>query len=63
MQDNKESTQKAREQRNRFVDAARAAGANDDETAFKAKLAEIARQKPAAQSRPASPERKKPPKK
>ena len=34
-------------QRDRFIETARAVGANEDEAAFKAKLAVIARQKPA----------------
>lgn len=33
-------------QRDRFIETARALGADEDETAFKAKLAVIARQKP-----------------
>ena len=33
-------------QSERFIEAARAAGCNEDEAAFKAKLAVIARQKP-----------------
>ncbi len=33
-------------QRQRFIDVARAIGADEDEAAFKAKLARIARQKP-----------------
>ena len=34
------------DQRERFIEAARQVGANEDEAAFKAKLAQIARQKP-----------------
>lgn len=33
-------------QRQRFIEAARQLGADEDEAAFKAKLAQIARQKP-----------------
>ena len=33
-------------QRDRFIEAARQLGADEDEAAFKAKLAQIARQKP-----------------
>ncbi len=33
-------------QRDRFIEAARQLGADEDKTAFKAKLAQIARQKP-----------------
>ena len=41
------------EQTQRFVDMAREMGGNEDEAAFKAKLAAIARQKPKAVSPPA----------
>ena len=37
-------------QRDRFIEAARQVGADEDEAAFKAKLAQIARQKPKATS-------------
>jgi len=40
--DNKAKLQQA----NRFTEAARQLGADEDEAAFKAKLAQIARQKP-----------------
>jgi hypothetical protein len=36
----------AKSQRDRFIETARALGADEDEAAFKAKLAVIARQKP-----------------
>lgn len=40
------------EQRNRFIETARALGADEDEAAFKAKLAVIARQKPKDEPEP-----------
>jgi len=36
----------SRPQRERFIEAARSLGADEDEAAFKAKLAQIARHKP-----------------
>ena len=41
-----ENTPKITDQGSRFIEAARAIGADEDESAFKAKLAVIARQKP-----------------
>ncbi len=41
-----DDTSKQPEQRDRFIQAARQLGADEDEAAFKAKLAQIARQKP-----------------
>ena len=43
----------SREQRDRFIEAARELGADEDEAAFKAKLATIARQKPKDEPPPA----------
>jgi hypothetical protein len=45
-------------QRERFIEAARAIGADEDEAAFKAKLAAIARQKPKEKSKLTMPKRK-----
>ena len=42
------------EQKRRFIETARALGCDDDEAAFKAKLAVIARQKPKDEMVPAS---------
>jgi hypothetical protein len=39
-------TRPKKSQRERFIETARAIGADEDEAAFKAKLAVIARQKP-----------------
>ena len=44
-------------QRDRFVETARALGCDEDEAAFKAKLAVIARQRPKGTEAPASPEK------
>lgn len=44
-----------RDQRERFEEAARALGADEDEAAFRAKLAAIARQKPKDDPKPAAP--------
>ena len=41
-------------QRDRFIEAAKELGADEDEATFKAKLAVIARQKPKGAMRPAS---------
>lgn len=43
---NRKSAGDHKSQRERFIEAARAAGTDEDESAFKAKLAVIARQKP-----------------
>lgn len=43
------------EQRQRFIKTARALGADEDEAAFRAKLAVIARQKPVAEPEAAQP--------
>ncbi|HVB15634.1 MAG TPA: hypothetical protein VNF04_03805 [Stellaceae bacterium] len=51
MTDNKQS------QIDRFIETARALGADENEAAFKAKLAVIARQKPKAESTPAKPKK------
>jgi hypothetical protein len=40
------TTDELKSQRDRFIETARAIGADEDEAAFKAKLAVIARQKP-----------------
>ena len=45
-QSSKEIIQAVTSQRNRFIEAARSIGADEDEAAFKAKLAVVARQKP-----------------
>jgi hypothetical protein len=42
--------QQEKSQRDRFIETARAIGVDEDEAAFKAKLAVIARQKPKASS-------------
>lgn len=42
-------------QRDRFIETARQLGADEDEAAFKAKLAVIARQKPKVDKPPAPP--------
>ena len=43
---NKTDDHPAKSQRDRFIETARAIGADEDEVAFKAKLAVIARQRP-----------------
>lgn len=48
------------EQSARFKETARALGSDEDEAAFKAKLAEIARQKPAPDTEAPKPAPKKP---
>lgn len=45
-------TEPKKPQRDRFVEAARELGCDDDEAVFKAKLAVIARQKPKDKSEP-----------
>lgn len=50
-------------QHGRFIEIARELGADENEAAFKAKLAEIARPKPVAEQQPAPPAHKKRPKK
>ncbi|MBX9596649.1 MAG: hypothetical protein K2X46_19960 [Roseomonas sp.] len=47
---------KPQSQSDRFAKAARAAGANEDEAAFRAKLTVIARQKPKGEAPEAPPE-------
>lgn len=44
-------------QRSQFIETARAIGANEDEAAFKAKLAVIARQKPKDEANPPEPDK------
>jgi hypothetical protein len=51
---NRKQPDDTRPQRERFIEAARELGADDDEATFKAKLAAIARQKP--KDKPEAPE-------
>lgn len=48
----KSGTEASGGQRQRFIEAARQLGADEDEAAFKAKLAQIARQKPKDEPEP-----------
>lgn len=51
---NRKPPEDTRPQRDRFIEAARELGADDDEATFKAKLAVIARQKPKDEPEPPS---------
>ena len=48
----------SKDQATRFIETARALGCDEDEAAFKAKLAVIARQKPKDEQPPAEPKKR-----
>ena len=48
-----------KQQHDRFIEAAHVAGADENEAAFKAKLAVIAQQQPKAKPTPAKPKKRK----
>lgn len=60
MERKSESSTKASSQRDRFIETARKLGADEDEAAFRAKLAVIARQKPKDEPVPSKPTRANP---
>lgn len=54
MQDSDKPTQKARSQRERFIEAARQLGADESEAAFKERLEKIAKQEEKGDEKPGS---------